>query len=109
MESENIQSNTNEDQRNTPNSKHLGRILGEITVIFVPVFTFLSYLFTYKYQEGFNSYYSIPSMFIEISVTSILENVFAVGIISTVITLFTFFFLASKYKQQLKKSLTVLS
>ncbi|NOU62863.1 hypothetical protein GC096_02220 [Paenibacillus sp. LMG 31461] len=92
MDSENTQSNNSEDQRN--NSKHIGRILGEITVIFVPVFTFLSYLFTYKYQEGFYSYYSIPNMFIEINMTSILENVFYVGIISTIITLSTFFFIS---------------
>ncbi|MDR6551911.1 hypothetical protein J2736_003100 [Paenibacillus qinlingensis] len=52
MQSENTQSVNNEDQRNTHNSKHLGRVLGEITVIFVPIFTFLSYLFTTNIRKA---------------------------------------------------------
>ncbi|CAN7274391.1 hypothetical protein [Paenibacillus sp. LjRoot56] len=105
MEIESTEPIITDNQADSSNSNHFGRTLGEITIIFVPIFTFLSYLFTYNYQEGIYSYYSIPSMFIEINVTSILENIFAIGVISTVITFFAFLLLSIKRREFIRKAI----
>ncbi|MDR6551912.1 hypothetical protein [Paenibacillus qinlingensis] len=48
-------------------------------------------------------------MFIEINITSILENVFYIGIISTIITLLTFFFISIRSGVVIRKAIILLN